>query len=273
LNALVEGIQPPKRRAPRDPRVDDPWPPSGWFQQAPRQVASGHDVFDALANVISNENVPEGGSSTQTPQSAPGGREQGDVELSATISDRQMLPWESQITQYERSGPPGVSYFRGQVSESLHVDCLLYRDEGGDLVGILNHYPADIRPFQLAHDMNIWVRPDRRRRGIASTLLLEAHFRWGPFPEDTEPKLTQSGVEFVGGLAKMYLGSEYDFSSVGWEAWHERRAHEREEPESDWRSLNWEVWHKRRDQTANGSSGSGVDREERDPSGEEGSAK
>ena len=215
-----------------------------------------------MAHVIADENSPEERGPTGDSARAPEESVKPEVGLSASISDRAMLPWESQVTQYEPSGPPGTSYFRGQLTERLHVDCLLYRDESGDLVGILNHYPVDVPPFQSAHDINIWVRPDRRRRGIASTLLLEAFFRWGPFPPGGEPRLTQSGVDFVSGLTRMYGGSELDFSAVGWEAWHERREHERAAPDSDWRSPSWEVWHKRAE-TVDGREGSASHSQER----------
>ncbi len=130
---------------------------------------------------------------------------QGEIELEplnliANVSDERMYSWESQAAQYPPSGPPGFSYFRGNVSDELYVDCLLYRDQAGELVGILNHYPTDIPPHEREGDGNIWVRPDRRRQGIGSSLVTESFIRWGSGPNDGDPKLTESGVRLVQGM-------------------------------------------------------------------------
>jgi GNAT superfamily N-acetyltransferase len=176
--------------------------------------------------------------------------EPGSLNLTANVPDERMYTWDSQAAQYPPKGPPGISYFRGQLSEELFVECILCRDETGQLVGILNHYPADIPPFQRAGDKNIWVHPGHRRQGIGTTLLLEAWFRFGPRqnrdgPNPDGPRLTESGVQFLTGLEERYRGSKYDFRDIGWEAWQERRAQELENPEDDWRAVGWEAWHKR----------------------------
>ena len=113
-----------------------------------------------------------------------------------------MYTWDSQAAQYPPTGPPGISYFCGGLSDNLFVDCLLYRDETGELVGILNQYPVDIPPFQRDGDKNIWVHPGRRRQGIGTALLLEAWFRWGPrsIHGGGDPKLTESGVRVPNGI-------------------------------------------------------------------------
>jgi uncharacterized protein YndB with AHSA1/START domain len=129
------------------------------------------------------------------------------LNIPANVSDQQMYPWESQAAQYPPTGPPGVSYFRGDVNKELYVDCLLYRDETGALVGILNRYPTAFPPHEREGDQNVWVRPDRRRQGIGTALLTEASFRWPsafvrgesvPNPDDL--KLTKSGVQMLEGI-------------------------------------------------------------------------
>lgn len=163
----------------------------------------------------------------------------------ATVRDDQMYSWESQAVQYPADGPPGISYFRGQLSDELHVDCLLYRDKNGELIGILNHYPSDIPPHERAGDENIWVHPGHRRQGVGSALLLEARVRWGRREGPGDPKLSESGAEWVQALNRRYGGTDFDWREVGWEEWLERRRQERDGPEADWRDLGWEFWHKR----------------------------
>ena len=129
------------------------------------------------------------------------------LRFTATVSDEQMYTWESQALQYPQTGPQGISYFRGELNAELHVDCLLYRDEAGELVGILNRYPTAFPPHEREGDQNIWVRPDRRRQGIGTALSREATIRWpsglfrGELPPDRgEPKLTETGARWLEGM-------------------------------------------------------------------------
>lgn len=118
-------------------------------------------------------------------------------------TDDTRFTWESQAAQYPPSGQPGVSYFRGDVSDDgygpgAYVDCLLFRDASGVLVGVLNHYPADFPPYESAGNVLVLVRDDRRRRGIGTALLREAMTRW---PVDLyAQRYTETGADFVGAL-------------------------------------------------------------------------
>jgi GNAT superfamily N-acetyltransferase len=144
------------------------------------------------------------------------------------VPTEQMYSWESQLAQYSRTGPPGISYFSGRVTDEIFVDCLLYRDEAGEIVGILNHYPTDLPPHERQGGRNIWVHPGRRRQGIGTALLLEALIRFGPVPEG-DPKFTDAGLGFMKGLEGRFGDTELDWRVEGWEVWLERRKKEREE--------------------------------------------
>ena len=53
----------------------------------------------------------------------------------ATLPD--VYSWASQAMQYPDKGSPGIGYFAGEVGGGLPpVDCLLYRDDDGTVIGI-----------------------------------------------------------------------------------------------------------------------------------------
>lgn len=139
----------------------------------------------------------------------------------ADVSDETMPSWESQAAQYSKKGPPGISYLRGPVKPDYYVDCLLYRDENGELVGVANHYPADFPPYEREGNVNIWVRPDRRGHGIGTELGLECMRRWEP-PQPEQLRYTREGLHWVTALGKKYADTDMDFRAEGWEAWRDR---------------------------------------------------
>jgi GNAT superfamily N-acetyltransferase len=64
------------------------------------------------------------------------------------------------------------------------IDCLLYRDDKGALVGILYHYVKPEAPDEREWApypgcVDVWVKPNCQRRGIGAKLLLEAVLRFG----------------------------------------------------------------------------------------------
>lgn len=107
------------------------------------------------------------------------------------------LNWENQSVQYTAVKPdgPGITYFRGAVSETIWVDCLLKFDTELQLVGILNHFPVDAPPWEVAGNITMFVRPDRYRRGIATELMDEARRRWNVNLNQQE--FTRDGAAFV----------------------------------------------------------------------------
>ena len=102
--------------------------------------------------------------------------------------------WENQARQYPRYGT-GITYFKGICEDNMWVDCLLYYGYDNELHGILNHYPFEMPPYQKAGSVNLQVRPDRRRKGIASALLDEAIKRFNVKLEDQE--YTPDGERFI----------------------------------------------------------------------------
>lgn len=105
------------------------------------------------------------------------------------------LSWESQVVQYPEVGAPGIGYHRGDMSEfygeGAHVDNLLYRDEAGEVVGILNYYPRAFIPWEREGNVNVFVHPGHRREGIATALVTEALRRWDIDP--TAQRFTRAG--------------------------------------------------------------------------------
>lgn len=122
-----------------------------------------------------------------------------------------LFTWDSQAKQYDKVGKPGINYERHYATGCFDeigdpcdapVDCLLYRNNKGHIIGILNHYPttsyespflhAMKHPTETAGNVNVWVRPDRQRRGVGRKLITEALRRW-PDIDVTQQKYTPAG--------------------------------------------------------------------------------
>jgi len=130
----------------------------------------------------------------------------------------QMVPgpaysWESQAVQYSMDGNPGIGFEAhwldlesgeevfptGDTSESIpgvtRIDCLLHRGEDGLLDGILNRYDGK-NPIEQADSINVWVRPDRQRQGIAKRLVKQARFWWAGITYDKQ-RYTEDGMQLL----------------------------------------------------------------------------
>lgn len=121
----------------------------------------------------------------------------GEVQQSAA---NQKTAFDMQATQYPATGPAGIGLERRDIELNSHlttVDCLLYRDDSGALLGIFNHY-NDNNPTQPAGSCNVWVHPDHQHRGIASVLLRDAWHLWPlAFADQT---FTAAGDAWIHGL-------------------------------------------------------------------------
>jgi len=112
----------------------------------------------------------------------------------ATNNDNIVFQWDKQAEQYPKHGS-GITYFKGFYEDCKWVDCLLFYGEDNELQGILNHYPFEKPPYQKKGSVNIQVRSDKRRNGIATALLDEAIGRFQVKLKRQE--YTPSGDRFI----------------------------------------------------------------------------
>ena len=96
------------------------------------------------------------------------------------------LTFHHQARQYDDAAakPGGVTYYWGPLGEGPNgatrwVDCLLRWDDAGQLVGIINHYPQDVPPYEVRGNLTLFVDPAHLREGIATELVLAAVERFG----------------------------------------------------------------------------------------------
>jgi hypothetical protein len=80
------------------------------------------------------------------------------------------------------------------------INCLLFRDEDGSLVAILNHYDGK-NPLEAADAVNLWVRPDRQREGIGKMMTREAMQRW-PGVRLENQRYTRMGMHLLKSLVR-----------------------------------------------------------------------
>ena len=116
-------------------------------------------------------------------------------DVVATL-DGMPWPFKTQKKQYPKTGEPGLSYFRGEFPNepNIWVDCLLWRDEKGELVGILNHYPVDM-PLEKKGNFNIFIDPKAKRQGIATALVSEAIKRYNV--DLRQQRYSREGAAFI----------------------------------------------------------------------------
>lgn len=103
-----------------------------------------------------------------------------DTELpAATVPPNTMHSWEVMASQFPEKGFPGITATAEHPRDfpDVTVDALQYRALDGSIIGILIRYPF-VAGYERDGNANMWVRPDRRREGIGTSLLKEALRRW-----------------------------------------------------------------------------------------------
>ncbi len=127
--------------------------------------------------------------------------------------------WESQRAQYATLGLPGVQLEYHWVDldsgeevfpanaetgpdlpGATRIDCLLHRGTDGLLNGILNHYDGR-NPLERRDSINVWVKTDCQRQGIATALVLSALDRWPGITYDKQ-RYTRDGIGLVKSLIR-----------------------------------------------------------------------
>jgi len=129
--------------------------------------------------------------------------------------------WESQAVQYGVDGEPGITlethyieldsgveilpHMLIKLDNVTQIDCLLHRDRHGLLNGILNHYDGRCE-LEVKDAVNVWVRPDAQRQGIATALVIDALERW-PGIADAPQRFTPEGMGLIQALLRRVRGT------------------------------------------------------------------
>jgi GNAT superfamily N-acetyltransferase len=131
--------------------------------------------------------------------------------------------WDDNNFSLPEIGDPGIQCMRrrgwvgAQFDLTATVDCLIYRDTAGLLVGYLLRFPKAIRDKNglvgSAGEITLAVKPDHRRQGIGTALLKEAASRW-----DTNwanQSYSASGLELIKSVVdREIITAEFDVCTV-----------------------------------------------------------
>lgn len=103
--------------------------------------------------------------------------------LEAGQPDDQVFSWESQARQHPQKGEPGFGHRRVKVTspawdrDDIWIEIITYRDESGDLLGILDYFPNGVPDHEEPGAFAVFVHPAHRREGIGTAVVGEALLR------------------------------------------------------------------------------------------------
>lgn len=111
--------------------------------------------------------------------------EAGDPSLGPVATVPPAFTWASQVKQYPKIGPRGITVFEGHLDAAFLAEhrmtkpvlCLCWRDDRGLLRGVLNYYQED-SPWEKKGNANTFVDPEWYRKGIGTALLTDGVKRW-----------------------------------------------------------------------------------------------
>lgn len=120
----------------------------------------------------------------------------------ATVDPKTMPSFGDLARQFDSKGFPGITASVEQPADfpGVTVDALQYRALNGELVGILIHYGETVPGLERAGNVNIWVRKDHQRKGIATSLVRRALRRW-PDIDVMQQNYIPSGRAVVSGIS------------------------------------------------------------------------
>lgn len=86
--------------------------------------------------------------------------------------------WNKVIKHYPKKGEPGFTFSCQHLFGVRYAEYILFRNEDGEMCGIITYYLQDYFHLEKAGNLNISVDPRYWRKGIGLKLLLEAIKKW-----------------------------------------------------------------------------------------------
>jgi len=86
--------------------------------------------------------------------------------------------WKIIIKGYAERGYPGISYLKTEFESGACLESLLFRDQKGMLLGIMDYFSSDGIPNEVKGNVNVVVHPDFQNKGIGSSLWVAGMKKW-----------------------------------------------------------------------------------------------
>jgi len=103
--------------------------------------------------------------------------------------------WNKLVKYYPKQGESGFTFSFHHLFGVRYAEYIIYRNEEGEMVGIITYYLHDYFHLERAGNLNISVDPKYWRNGIGLKLLKEAIRKWNiDFNKQT---YTRSGIRLL----------------------------------------------------------------------------